>query len=102
VYRRKPPLPDPRVSTIAVVSAPLRTSTVSGKRTDRVCVELDHVRLIPFGHFRYFLQTLAYYTQLGRQTDEDDAQFRERHLSIDREIDVALLEYTWENTALGP
>jgi membrane-bound lytic murein transglycosylase A len=33
VYRRKPPLPDPRVSTIAVVSAPLRARAVSGKKT---------------------------------------------------------------------
>ncbi len=33
MYRRKPPLPDPRVSTIAVVSAPLRTRAVSGKKT---------------------------------------------------------------------
>ena len=33
VYRRKPALHDPRVSTIAVVSAPLRTSAESGKKT---------------------------------------------------------------------
>jgi membrane-bound lytic murein transglycosylase A len=33
VYRRKPALHDPRVSTIAVVSAPLRTSAESDKKT---------------------------------------------------------------------
>ena len=33
MYRRKQPLPYPSVSTIAVVSAPLRTGAVSGKRT---------------------------------------------------------------------
>ena len=32
MYRRKPPLPYPSVSIIAVVSAPLRTGAVSGKR----------------------------------------------------------------------
>src|SRR5262249_12532651 len=35
VYQRKPPLSDPTASTIAVISAQLRTSSASGKKAVR-------------------------------------------------------------------